>query len=71
VCEEVKTLKKIAGEPIIVGERTLIPLIEYSTFSRSINVGKKGEELVVFGVTVTPVSVKVIEGDEEWTLQIQ
>lgn len=71
MCEEVKTLKKIAGEPIIVGERTLIPLIEYSTFSRSINVGKKGEELVVFGVTVTPVSVKVIEGDEEWTLQIQ
>ncbi|GAI55327.1 unnamed protein product, partial [marine sediment metagenome] len=30
---------------------------------------KKGE-LVITGVMVTPVSVKVIEGEEEWIIQI-
>jgi hypothetical protein len=71
VCEEVKISKKIAGKPIIVGERTLIPIIELSTFSRNIRVGKKTEELVISVVTLTPISVKVIEGDEEWILQIK
>ena len=69
--EEVKILKKIAGKPISVGERTLIPIIELSTFSRKFNVGKNLEELVITGVTVTPISVKVIEGKEEWILYIQ
>ena len=71
MCEEVKIVEMIAGKPIIVGGRTLIPVIEYSTFSRSISVGRKGEELVISGVTVTPISVKVIEGEEEWVLHIQ
>jgi len=66
----VKILKKIAGKPIIIGERTLIPIIEFSAFARNISVGKKTEELVITGVTVRPISVKVIEGEEEWVLQI-
>lgn len=71
MCEELKILKKLTGKPIIVGERTLIPIIELSTFARNISVGKKTEELVITGVTVTPISVKVIEGEEEWILHIQ
>jgi hypothetical protein len=70
VCEEVKISKKIAGKPIIVGERTLIPIIELSTFSRNISVGKKTEEFAISVVSVTPISVKVIEGEEEWILKI-
>lgn len=65
-----KFSKKIVGKPICVGERTLIPTIELSTFSRSIKVGQKKGELVITGVMVTPVSVKVIEGEEEWIIQI-
>lgn len=65
-----KILKKITGKPLIVGERTLIPKIELSTFSRNISVGKKTEELTISVVTITPISVKVIEGEEEWILQI-
>ena len=68
--EEVKFSKKIVGKPISVGERTLIPTIELSTFSRSIKVGKKVGELVITGVIVTPVSVKVIEGEKEWILHV-
>jgi len=41
VCEEVKILKKLTGKPIIVGERTLIPIIELSTFARNISLEKK------------------------------
>ena len=66
--EEVKISKKIVGKPIYVGERILIPTIELSTFSRSIKLGQKTGELVITGVTVTPVSVKVIEGEKEWIL---
>jgi len=68
--KEVKFSKKIVGKPISVGERTLIPIIELSTFARTISLGKKTEELVITGVTVTPISVKVIEGEEEWILHI-
>ncbi|MHA1594143.1 MAG: hypothetical protein ACTSXX_05300 [Candidatus Baldrarchaeia archaeon] len=68
--KEVKFSKKIVGKPISVGERTLIPIIELSTFARNISLGKKTEELVITGVTVTPISVKVIEGEEEWILHI-
>ena len=71
MCDEVKISKKIAGKPIIVGERTLIPIIELSIFSRNISVGKKTEELAISVVTVTPISVKVIEGEEEWILQMR
>ena len=68
--EEVKFSKKIVGKPISVGERTLIPTIELSTFSRSIKLGQKIGELVITGVIVTPVSVKVIEDEKEWILYI-
>jgi len=68
--KEVKFSKKIVGKPIRVGERTLIPTIELSTYSRSIKIGKKIGELVLTGVMVTPVSVKVIEGEKEWILHI-
>lgn len=68
--KEVKISKKIVGKPISVGERTLIPTIELSTFSRYIKVGQKIGELVITGVMVTPVSVKVIEGEKEWILHI-
>ena len=68
--EEVKISKKIVGKPISVGERTLIPTIELSTFSRSMKVGHKIGELVITGVTVTPVSVKVIEGEKEWIIHV-
>jgi hypothetical protein len=71
VCKEVKISRRIAGKPIIVGERTLIPIIELSAFSRNISVGKKTECLEISVVTVTPFSVKVIEGKEEWILKIQ
>lgn len=66
-----KVVKKISGEPIGVGDRTLIPLIEYSAYARNIKLEDKSEKLVVTGVTVTPISVKVIEGKKEWILQIQ
>ena len=68
--KEVKFSKKIVGKPINVGERTLIPTIELSTFSRSMKVGHKIGELVITGVMVTPVSVKVIEGEKEWILYV-
>ena len=68
--KEVKVSKKIVGKPINVGERTLIPTIEISTFSRSIKAGQKIGELVITGVMVTPVSVKVIEDEKEWILYI-
>jgi len=68
--KEVKISKKIVGKPISVGERVLIPTIELSTFSRYIKVGQKIGELVITGVMVTPVSVKVIEGEKEWILYV-
>ena len=67
---EVKFSKKIVGKPISVGDRTLIPTIELSTFSRSFKAGQKIGELVITGVMVTPVSVKVVEGEKEWILYI-
>lgn len=65
-----KISKKIVGKPISVGERTLIPTIELSTFSRYVKVGQNIGELVLTGVTVAPVSIKVIEGEKEWILHI-
>ena len=65
-----KNSKIIDGKPIRVGERTLIPTIEILTFSRGINVGHKSGGLVITGVTVTPVSVRIIEGEKEWVVDI-
>ena len=63
-------MKRITGKPVIIGDRTLIPTIELSTYVRNISIEKNSEELTITGVTVTPVSVKLIEGEEEWTLHI-
>lgn len=68
--KEIKISKKIVGKPISVGERTLIPIIELSTFSRIIKIGHEVGELEITGVIVTPVSVKVIEGEKEWILPL-
>jgi hypothetical protein len=65
-----KISRKVAGKPIIVGERTLIPLVGYSAFFRKIDTGKNSVEMVVMSFTVTPISVKVIQGDEEWVINI-
>ena len=66
----VKFTKKIDGKPIYVGERTLIPIIEFTTFSKSFKLGHKTGNLVITGFTVEPVSVKVIENEKEWILNI-
>ena len=46
-----KIMKNISGKTIKVGERTLIPIIEISTYSRIIKVGEKSEEIILTGVT--------------------
>ena len=66
-----KVSKKIVGKPISVDERTLIPIIELSTFMRKFNMGKKSEEIVITGVTVTPISIKIIQGEKEWILNFR
>ena len=63
-----KFTKKIEGKPIHVGERTLIPIIELTTFSKSFKLGQKTGEFIITGFTVEPVSVKVIEKEKEWIL---
>ncbi len=65
-----KNSKIIDGKPIKVGERTLIPTIEISTFSRNINAEHKSGGVVITGVTITPVSIRVIEDKKEWVLDI-
>ena len=57
----VKVTKKIDGKPIHVGERTLIPVIELTTYSKSYKLGCKTGKFVITGFTVEPVSVKVSE----------
>jgi uncharacterized spore protein YtfJ len=71
VGEEVKTSKEIVGKPIHIGERTLIPVIELSSYSRRIGEEHNSGGLVMTGVTVTPIYVKVIEGEQEWILRLQ
>ena len=65
-----KFTKKIDGKPIHVGNRTLIPIIEFTTFSKSFKLGHKNGELAITGLTIEPVSVKVIEKEKEWILNI-
>jgi uncharacterized spore protein YtfJ len=66
-----KFTKKIEGKPIHVGERTLIPIIEFTTYSKSFELGHKNGGLVITGVTIEPVSVKVIEKEKEWIINIK
>ena len=66
-----KISKKIVGKPIYLGERTLIPTIELSTYSRQIKMRNNRGDLIITGVMVTPISFKVIEGEKEWILKIQ
>ncbi len=63
--------KRMVGAPITVWGRTLIPVVELSVYSRRIQLGDEAGGLVFTGVTVSPVSVKVMEGDEEWVMSIQ
>jgi hypothetical protein len=62
--------KKIVGKPIIVGERTLIPVIEISAFLKEICIGKNVGEMIIADIIVTPTEFKVIQSDEEWTIKI-
>ena len=62
-------MKQVAGKPIVIGEKTLIPLVEYSAYLRKIKL-KNDAELVTIWYSVKPVSLEVLEGDEKRVLQI-
>ena len=65
-----KFSKRVDGKPIIIGRRTLIPVIEYSIYSTRFKPDKHSKFLIM-GVTVTPISIKVVEDRNEWVLTIQ
>jgi hypothetical protein len=67
----VKFTKEVNGEPIVVGETVLIPTIEYSCYSRNINFSMISRSIEITEVTVTPVSLKIIQKDKEWVVPIQ
>ena len=66
-----KFSKRVDGKPIIIGRRTLIPVIEYSIYSKRFKPDKHSNEFLMMGVVVTPISIKVVEDGNEWVLTIQ
>jgi hypothetical protein len=66
----VKTTRRIVGDPIQVGNRTLTPTIEVTVYCKQFNfVNNSGP--VLAGFIVKPVSIHVTEGKQEWTIEIQ
>jgi hypothetical protein len=66
----IKVQKQVTGKIITIGDRTLIPTIEYSTYHRKFKV-RNHSGFVFTEITLQPSSIKVIEGEEEWVLPLQ
>lgn len=67
----VKTSREVIGESIQVGERILTPTLEFKTYSKQLTIKNNSEDPILIGFIVTPISFKITEGKQEWTLQIQ
>jgi len=63
-------LTKTVGEPIYIGKRGLIPIIEYYTYSKSKESNRHKMKTVVTGFTVESIAFIVVEGVKEWVLPI-
>jgi len=57
----VKTTRRIVGDPIHVGNRTLTPTIEIIMYCK---------QFKLVNNNVKPVSIHVSEGKKEWTMEI-
>ena len=66
----VKTTRRIVGDPIHVGNRTLTPTIEIIMYCKQFNLGNDSGPILA-GFIVKPVSIHVSEGKQEWTIEIQ
>lgn len=66
----VKTTRRIVGDPIHVGNRTLTPTIEIIMYCKQFEVVNNNGPILV-GFIVKPVSIHVSEGKQEWTIEIQ
>ncbi len=64
-----KTIKRIIGDPIHVGNRKLTPTFEITTFCMQNSKNSDSAPLFV-GFIIKPVSINIIEGTQEWTINI-
>lgn len=60
-----KITKEINSEPIIIGDRIINITLELTTFVKNRNL-TKSENIVLTGLTLEPLYMKVIEGEDEW-----
>jgi hypothetical protein len=65
------TSREVIGESIQVGERVLTPIIEIKTYCKQLTIKNNSEDPILIGFIVTPTSLKITEGKQKWTLQIQ
>jgi protein involved in sex pheromone biosynthesis len=61
---------KIVGEPIYVGNRGLIPIIEYYTYLRNVESDKLKLKTMVTGFTLESIAFFVVEDGKEWVLPV-
>jgi hypothetical protein len=67
----VMTSREVIGESIQVGERILTPTLEIKTYSKQFTINNHSEDPIFIGLMVSPTSLKITEGKQEWTIQIQ
>lgn len=67
---ELKIYKEINLKPIQIDGTTFIPILELLIFSKKIQVGENLSEFTLVTITVTPKSLKIIQDEKEWELQI-
>lgn len=65
-----ENLNKTVGEPIYIGKRGLIPIIELYTYLKNIEFGMHKMKTMVTGFTVESIAFIVVEGVKEWVLPI-
>ena len=69
VKDVVKVTKRVVGKSILVGNRSLIPLLEYTFYGKHLP-GTDGSATIFISVIIKPISFQVSEDKNEWKIEI-
>ena len=67
----VKITKRVVGDPIQIGNRTLTPTLEITFYGKQF-FSKRTDVAPIFAeVIIKPISFLVTEGNAEWTIDVK
>ena len=66
-----KTSRKVAGKPIRLNNRILIPIIERTNFTTNQEDDASPGKPIYLGLIINPLAFVLIEDEGEWLLQVQ